>query len=768
MRQYPEEGRGRFGGRGRVLPNVGRCFVLLSAALASISLEAATQPRWNPPIPSIGSKNLVPNSSFELGTDGWSSLGKATAGGGDLCGLYGEVQRGDAFDGAHCLRIELRPTMTTVTHSDYTLSASKTVIQSAPLAANLGWMGVSVDRTYTLSAYMRADRDEIPADLVFRFGGEVNSGSGIDTHSKRVTLTRDWVRYSFSMVAYRPDVFVAVGPNLNAMPDALATVWIDAIQLEASLVDVAIGDLPVTAAGNPAQLDPVPTVYTGREPVEIGIDSEHYGNLFDVADPVGLTVSGSNSTTAGASVEVQAQLEDYFGDRWPVPSAVLTVPGKGLATTFLRLNVPGTGHYRVHVSWEVEGVAHTRTIKMAVVDTYPWDDSPFGLNHAPTTAAACEQLQKAGITWVRDWSMKWESIEPSEGTYDFTEVDRQVNRILDVGLHLLPLLPPQPSTRWASEAPASDLRPVERTAFAPAADHRPKLNNFIATSVERYKDRVAHWEFLNEPLWVPWYCLPTSGGYTVDSYIDLLQGAAAAMKTADPTCQVIGGLSIMAHSTLGDEFMRKGGLDYVDIYNLHPYPEDDGPESFIPWMERILDVMDAEGGRKPIWATELSYWATDDKPWTPWAPPNPEHWSANRQQTNEREAADYTVRLAVILLAHGVEKVFWHSGLEGAVNNGSMDLENPLLDPEAIPQKQFAAQAALSRLLGPTPKFASPFQKPKIVSGHSTSGVHGYAFEVQRGAALVVWAPGELNNGVAEATGRCRWANLPFISRPQR
>ena len=169
---------------------------------------------------------------------------------------------------------------------------------------------------------------------------------------------------------------------------------------------------------------------------------------------------------------------------------------------------------------------------------------------------------------------------------------------------------------------------------------------------------------------------------------------------------------------------------------------------FIAWMEHILDLMDAEGGRKPIWATELSYWATDDKPWTPWAPPNPEHWSANRQLTNEREAADYTVRLAVILLAHGVEKIFWHSGLEGAVNNGSMDLENPLLDPEAIPQKQFAAQAALSRLLGPAPKFASPFRKPKIVSGHSTSGVHGYAFKVQRGAALVVWAPGELNNGV--------------------
>ncbi|NIA14434.1 MAG: hypothetical protein GWP08_10150 [Nitrospiraceae bacterium] len=868
-------------------------------------------------------------------------MGKNTASGGDLCGLYGVIQTGGAFDGENCLRIELGPGETPVTYSDYTLYASQTVTQAAPLAANLGWMDVSVDETYTLSAYMRADRDGIPADLVFRFGGDVDTGFGSDTHSKRVTLTEDWARYSFSMVAYRPDVFVAVGPNLSTTPDASATVWIDAVQLEASpetppppagsttqtedfedgsldgiwglttlwntedtveigggmltfhkagdtgagtaavtntsfslrgdftleftiphladfaqddgawimprfvvnepawtdmiwlvigrragkyviedqvggvtlfemplstvsctvrmaktsgqmvcfvamdggafseagevagnwgdlgasdevLVyllaqdwfsavmgpfDVAIDDLRITAVGIPGEITAEPTVYIPREPVEIGLDSQRYGNLFDATDTIGLTVFGHSTAPAQANVEIRAQLEDYFGELGSPSSRVLTVPENGRATTFLPLNTPGTGYYRAHVSWNVGGIAHSRIIKMAVVETYPWDDSPFGLNHAPTTQTACQQLKKGGTTWARDWSMKWESVEPVQGAYDFSEMDRQVDRIKDTGLNLLPLLPPQPSTSWASEAPAGGLPPVERTAYAPEMVHRPKLNAFIATSVDRYKDRVTYWEFLNEPLWVPWYCLPTSAGYTVDTYIDLLQGAAAAMKSADPACQVVGGLSIMAGSALGDEFIQKGGLDYVDIYNLHPYPEGDSPESFIPWMQRILGVMDANGGRKPIWATELSYWATDDKPWTPWAPPNPGHWSANRQQASEREAADYNVRQSVILLAHGVEKIFWHSGLEGEVNNGSWDLENPLLDPEAIPQKFFAAQAALARLLGPAPEFAAPFQKPGTVSGHSTSGVHGYAFDTQDGAAMVVWAPGELNNG---------------------
>ncbi len=715
------------------LVRAGISAVLVCATLACISRAAPAQTRRNPRIPSIGSKNLLPNSSFELGADGWSSLGKPTAWGGDLCGLVGAIQAGDAFVGTHCLRIELAPGKTPVTHSDYTLAASKSVIQAAPLAANLGWIDVSVGQLYTLSAYMRADREDVPADLVFRFGGDVNSTFGSDTHTKRVSLSQEWARYSFSMTAEQPDVFVAVGPNLSDTPDASATVWIDAVQLEAS---------PETAEASPA-----PTEYAPREPVEVGIDGGHYGNLFDVGESVGFSVYASNTTASSHTVEVQARLEDYFGELGPASLCCVKVPGKGRASAFLPLAAPGAGYYKAQVSWNAAGATHIRTIKMAVIDTYPWKDSPFGLNHFPTTAAACEQLKKAGVTWARDWSMKWESIEPRESTYDFTEIGRQVGRILDLGANLLPLLPPQPSSTWASEAPMGELTAVKRAAYAPAPEHRAQLNAFITATVERYKDRLDYWEFLNEPLWVPWYCLPTSAGYTVDTYLGLLKGASAAMKAADPTCHVIGGLSCMATSKLGEEFIQKGGLAHVDIYNLHPYPEGDAPESFIPSMQRILAVMDTYGGRKPIWATELSYWATDDKPWSPWAPPNPDHWAANRQQSSEREAADFNIREAVILLAHGVVKIFWHSGLEGELNNGSHDLENPLLDPEAIPQKFFAAQAALARLLGPAPSFAAALEKPETVSGHSTDDVHGYAFDTPSGAAMAVWAPGTLNDG---------------------
>ncbi len=714
---------------------IARGILALSSVAWALVATSESFTRREPSVPPIPAKNLIPNSSFELGADHWSSLGKHTVSGGDLCGLYGVIQAGGAQEGDHCLRIELGPGKTPVTHSDYTLGASATVVQSAPRAATLGWMTVEPGRSYTLSAWLRADRDDVPADLVFRFGGDVNSGTGPNTHIKVLSLTPTWTRYAFTMVAEHPDVYVAVGPNLLATTEDSATVWLDAVQLEATPESTA-GDVHVEA-----------TPYASRELVEIGINTKHYGNLFDHKDLTGFEVVGLNGTTTSTSVELRVELEDYFGERGPMSSHRLEIPAQSRSSTFLPLAIPGTGYYRAHLSWNAAGVLHTRTIKFSVVDTYRWDDSAFGLNHVPTTAEACAQLRKGGVAWARDWSMKWDAVEATEGSYDFSEIDRQVNRIKATGMHPLPLLPPQPSAAWASEAPLGDLPVVERTAYAPTADKRAQLNQFIAATVTRYKDRVEYWEFLNEPLWVPWYCLPTSAGYDVDTYIDLLKGAFAAMKGADPDCLVLGGLSIMARSTLGDEFIEKGGLDYVDIYNLHPYPEGDGPEAFVPWMARIQATMDAHGGRKPIWATELSYWGTDDKPWSPWAPPNSGHWSANRQQASEREAADYNIRQSVILLAHGVEKIFWHSGLEGEVNVGVNDLENPLLDPEAIPQKFFVAQAALANFLGPKPAFVAPLKKAEKIDDHDTSKIHGYAFDGPEGAVLIVWSPGVLNKG---------------------
>ena len=258
-------------------------------------------------------------------------------------------------------------------------------------------------------------------------------------------------------------------------------------------------------------------------------------------------------------------------------------------------------------------------------------------------------------------------------------------------------------------------------------------------------------------LWVPWYCLPTGGGYTVDTYLDLLRGAAAAMKSADPTCKVIRGLSIIAQARW--ETSLSGRADWITWTSTICTPTRMiGLESFIQWMERILGVMDAQGGRNPSGLRSSAIGPPTTSPGGP-GPPKSGHWSANRQQANQREAADYTVRLAGILLAHGVEKVFWHSGLEGAVNNGSMDLETPSRSgggpPEAVrrPGRIVALVGFYAKIRGPVSEARNRFGPGRRASMATPLKC------MRRGSGCLGTRRAEQRQ-YAEATERYPWATL--------
>ena len=94
-------------------------------------------------------------------------------------------------------------------------------------------------------------------------------------------------------------------------------------------------------------------------------------------------------------------------------------------------------------------------------------------------------------------------------------------------------------------------------------------------------------------------------------------------------------------------------------------------------------------------------------------------------------------------------------------------MENPLLDPEVIPQKFFAAQAFLAKMIGPKPNFATPMTKPETLDGRNTTGVHGYVFDGPEGAVLIAWAPGVLNTGKLGADGVVHLGESPvYLTAP--
>lgn len=694
-----------------------RCVLALGllALFGSVMAEAppvSVVPRFETRVPHVAATNLLRNASFECGPDSWSTLGAPTAWGGDLSGLYGKVIRTESWDGQRCLAIEMGPGTTPETSFD--VWPPSHVVQHAPLAGNLGWMIVPKGKPLTLSAYLRSTVPGTKARLQFRFAG--NAMEGVRTAAQDVVLSTEWKRYSFTHEALEEDVCIAVGPDMSSMPDVAATVYIDAVELE-------------SGTG--------PTGFQPREPVEGGFDSSRYGNVYGAGSPVVITVYASNRRPSAATVVLVLRWEDYFGETLEPQHLSLTVPASSNLEEAWSIPVPAKGLFRARISWSVDGHEQARAMKFAVVDPYRHDDSPFGLNHPATTRRQLELLGRCGLRWVRNWSVNWGWVEPVQGQITWKEPDAQFEFLTPTGLRNLVVFP-NPSTNWSSEAPEDVNASLwHRMAYAP---REPSLLfHFIRNAVTRYAAHANHWEFLNEPLWVPDFCLPMKGGYKVADYIELLKGASKAIREADPNGKIVAGLSIDPKSPLGDDFIAAGGLQYCDILNLHPYGGRTLPEEFIADMARIQNLMDANGGRKPIWATETGYYAADDKPWQPWVVPKG-HFSAELLLESERVAADYIVRHALILLAHGVEKLFYHEPLDGPLNNGAMDIENPFLAEEGIPKKSFVVLSALANLLGPAPQFCGVATFPEDAMKVGATCL-GYAFQCDDRAVVALWSP---------------------------
>lgn len=662
------------------------------------------------------SRNLVPNGSFECGPDGWASLGRQ-AGWGNMSGLFGQVVRDEtAVHGQHSLRIELGPGKTAVSCFDYFEPVC--VEQRSPLAANLGWIKLAKGHRYTLSAWMRSDREGVPAVLLVRLCEP--AGRAV-SQSARLVLSRQWRRHLLRFDASRGHAFVAVGPDLSEAKDPAATVWIDAVQLE--------------EGGAASDFAP-------REPVAVGLDTGRFGNVFFVGEAVKLHVAARNDTPRPAAVELTATAEDFFGSAAPVRPCRVEIPAGGSARTEWAMDWTEPGCYALKASWRVGERAFARTLRAAVIHRYPQADSPFGINHAPPTAELCRLLRDAGVVWARDWSLKWQHLEPQPGRFEPAVADAQVDRVLATGMKQLCLLPPFPSSNWASSAPESLDRkgyPGIRLAMAYAPKDPRLLAAYIERCVRHFQGRVDVWDFLNEPIYTN-YSLPgpnkgaPGAAYTVGDYVRLLKLAYAAMKRADPRCRVLGGIG-SGPDHLTREFAQAGGLDCCDILNLHTYPGAAAPESYIEPMAALGRLMDKHGKRKPIWFTEYSYYATDELPWRPFV--HDSGWAAARLLDDERQCADYSVRFAVIMLGGGVEKVFYHSGSSGEVNQEP--LECCLLKYAGVPRKVYAAQAALAHFLGPSPHFAARLPQP-VQDGRGVDGVYAYAFQCGDRALLAAWA----------------------------
>ena len=638
--------------------------------------------------------NILPNSSFECGRSGWGSIADLPGWGGNLNLLVGALDTTTARFGMSSFKIALTQDTLPIFHFDY-FPLYRVPVQ-APLLANRGWITVEPGAAYTLSAYMKADSDGLVGVLSARqaFRGSLKM---------EVQLTTKWQRHTFTFQPQSAQIFVALGLDLDASQQEAGMVWIDGVQLEKNSEA---------------------TPYRSRATVEVGLETEYLGNLFPYGCEPEMTATLSNSDEVPRAVSLQVQTTDF--DDAVVHESIIPVdvPSGQAMKVPVHPGVRRKGFYRLHLKCEGGEVALTRSMRFAIIEPYTTADSLFGMNHAypwPHLLALSKQI---GLCWFRDWSLKWHDVEREKGKFDFTETDYQINRVLERGLNVLPLLP-FPSSNWSSSA-ESEVKAItgytenrERAAYMP--QDLAEFATYVRTTVQYYCKRLNAWEILNEPIYTD-YALPRRKGYQVEDYVRLLRVAYQAVKEVDPDALVIGGIAGGA-TTYTREFIEAGGLRWVDVLNLHIYPGLTAPEEYEEPLRRLRARMRSVGADKPIWFTEGAYYADDDKPFEPYG----SRWL--KPLEDEVEAAEWQVKFNTLLLTYGVEKIIYHSGTMGSLNNES--LPGIFFEWAGAPRKMLVTQAAMANLFLDSASPLGRLEAPEMV--------RAYGFDINGRRIIVAW-----------------------------
>ncbi|MCX7599386.1 MAG: endo-1,4-beta-xylanase, partial [Armatimonadetes bacterium] len=334
-------------------------------------------------------------------------------------------------------------------------------------------------------------------------------------------------------------------------------------------------------------------------------------------------------------------------------------------------------------------------LQPAPAQTNALDQCPFGFScdNATTYSLAnyCGRMAEVGLRWIRGFP-SFNVLEPEQGRFVWepadkfmATADRHGMRVCGLFLYSTPWIPP-----GAGHLPVQNL---------------PAWAEYVSAVVNRYKDRVKHWEVWNE---TPNFMADGTAG----DYARTVVAAYEAAKKADPSCQV--GLSIQSVNVHWiQQVIAAGARDHFDFIAVHPYEvlglvESDGLEaqfmSIVPTIRKMLAAQNPSRTQVPIWFTEIGYDAGTDEP----------------------GQASALVKAFVLGIAQGVERIFWFEGIDG--DSGPMGL----LRADGTPRLAYTAMRILTSHLGVAPRYVGWV----LLNGRH----YGFVFEGATGPVMVAWA----------------------------
>ena len=188
----------------------------------------------------------------------------------------------------------------------------------------------------------------------------------------------------------------------------------------------------------------------------MGIATNNPGNVFGWDEPVHFNLTVASADKENRKANIDLYLTDFFDEEvWRDTELLQSVTYRAQSAEPVTYTVPPSpklrGYLRLHAKMTSGTVVAERSLRLAVIPEYKLADSRFGLNHAFGWPDMLDLCRRAGLIWMRDWSPKWQDVEPKKGQFTFAETDAQIDRILKQGLKVECVLA-FPSSLWSSSA----------------------------------------------------------------------------------------------------------------------------------------------------------------------------------------------------------------------------------------------------------------------------------------------------------------------------
>ena len=276
----------------------------------------------------------------------------------------------------------------------------------------------------------------------------------------------------------------------------------------------------------------------------------------------------------------------------------------------------------------------------------------LGLNaHVPDDVILEDIRLNLGIGWIRV-DFDWYRIQPQPASFDWGPTDRVIETVARLGLEVLATVSYTPP--WASSRPSNPM------TSDPPADTR-LWTDFVRLAIERYRRRVRHWQFWNEPNIDDFW-----NGTMVQYRTAILEPAAAVLRSLDPSLQVVapGLANLRDWRDWFREAMNAKAM--IDVVNHHNYA-DTGSAA-------ILDL-ERDQPLRPSLRTLIGEAGVEDRPF--WL-------TETGRRTDAGNQVEYYEDIFVVLQERDwVERVFFFHYTDGSgQGNGGYGIVNEDLTPK--------------------------------------------------------------------------------------